>query len=155
MPTSKIIRAQDILKEKGYTAPKFDTMGFQSAVASFFKQSDVSARLTVFSLRFLDYEGAPLSGFHACTEYTSREYDDILASVHAGRDGDGYTYDYPLPPFLRSRIGNLADDSIGFPYILVDEPYMTNAVGLLKLCGFIVGRKHRVFGVPCYTVTLT
>lgn len=156
MAVSKIIRAQDILKEKGYTAPKFDTMGFQSAAADFFRKSDVSARLTVFSVRFLDYEGAPLSGFHACTEYTSREYDDILASVHAGRDGDGYTYDYPLPPFLGSRFGTLGyTDEIGIPYIIVDEPYITNAVGLLKLCGFIVSRKHKTFGIPSYTVTLT
>jgi len=147
--TTKIIRAQDILKRKGYTPPTFNTAGFQAAVASFFESSGVSARLTVFCLRFLDYEDTPQSGFHACTEYTAKTPDEFGIS----RDGK-FFYDYPLPPFLRSRIGNLRSDEIGFPYILVDEPYVTNAVALLKMLGFVVSRKRRAFGVPCYTVTL-
>lgn len=151
MAVSKIIRAQDILKRKGYATPRFDTAGFQSAVASFFENHDVSASLTVFPCRFLDYENTPSSGFHACTEYTAKTPDEFGVS----RDGK-FFYDYPLPPFLGGRFGTLGyTDEIGFPYILVDEPYTTNAVGLLKLCGFIVSRKHKVFGIPCYTVTLT
>lgn len=149
MSVTKIVRAQDILKSKGYVAPKFDTSGFQSAVASFFEKNDVSACLTIFLIRFLDYEGASSSGFHACTEYTEKTPDTL------GFSRDGFYYDYPLPSFLGGRFGTLGyTDEIGFPYILVDEPYATNAVGLLKLCGFIVSRKHRTFGVPSYDVTL-
>lgn len=147
MATRKLLRAQDILARKGFAPPAFDTMGFQAAVTDFFLKSAVSARITVFSVRFLDYADAPAAGFHACTEYTSRVADSFAR--------DGYFYDYPLPPFLGGRFGTLGyTDEIGFPYVLVDEPYVANALGLLKMLGFIVSRKHRTFGIPAYTVTI-
>lgn len=147
MATRKLLRAQDILARKGYAPPAFDTMGFQAAVTDFFLKSSVSASLLVFPARFLDYEGAPSTGFHACTEYTSR-----TANIFAR---DGYFYDYPLPLFLGGRFGNLGyTDVIGLPYILVDEPYVANALGLLKMLGFIVSRKRKTFGLPSYTVTI-
>lgn len=153
MATRKLLRAQDILARKGYTPPSFDTMGFQTAVTDFFLKSSVSASLLVFPVRFLDYEGAPGAGFHACTEYTSAEHDDIYE--YCGVSRDGYVYDYPLPSFLGGRFGKLGyTDCIGSPYILIDEPYVANALGLLKMLGFIVSRKRKTFGLPSYTVTI-
>ena len=59
MAVSKFIRAQDILKEKGFKAPPFDTAAFQNAVVEFFRENDMSAKLTIKTMRFLDYKNAP------------------------------------------------------------------------------------------------
>lgn len=149
MTTSKLIRAHDILKQKGFVLPPFNTQAFQQAVTSFFTQAGVSASLEVFSIRFANYDSTPPSGFHACTSYTSRMRDDL------GISRDGWWYDYPLPAFLGSRFGTLGRTSeIGIPYVLVNEPYMSNAVGLLRILGYVVSRRHRQFGLPACTVTL-
>lgn len=63
MAVTKFVRAQDILKEKGFKAPPFDTAGFQNAVVEFFQKNDVSAKLAIFGVRFVDYEGTPKCGF--------------------------------------------------------------------------------------------
>lgn len=63
MAVTKFVRAQDILKEKGFKVPPFDTAGFQNAVVEFFQKNDVSAKLTIFGVRFVDYEGTPKCGF--------------------------------------------------------------------------------------------
>lgn len=146
---TKLVRAQDILREKGFALPPFDTQGFTDAVTRFFRSSDVSARLRIFAVRFVDYDSTPSSGFAASTDFTRREYDDIL----------GYwRYDYPLPSFMGGCFGSLGydpDNSLGIPFILVDEPYTANAVGLLKMMGYVVSRPRKWNGVPCREITLT
>lgn len=59
MSVTKFVRAQDILKEKGFKAPPFDTAAFQNAVVEFFRENDMSAKLTIRTMRFLDYKNAP------------------------------------------------------------------------------------------------
>ena len=63
MAVTKFVRAQDILKEKGFKAPPFDTAGFQNAVVEFFRKNDVSAKLPVIPLRFVELPDPPQSGF--------------------------------------------------------------------------------------------
>jgi hypothetical protein len=145
MAVTKFVRAQDILKEKGFKAPPFDTAGFQNAVVEFFRSNDVSAKLTLFSVRFVDYEETPACGFSDCTHLTP--YPSIWP--------EGLTlYHYELPSYLNCRIGHHATDAFVFPFFVVDEPYLTNAVALLKMAGFIVGRKHAWKGTSYYEVTL-
>nr|DAE09178.1 MAG TPA: hypothetical protein [Siphoviridae sp. ctZro7] len=141
MAVTKFVRAQDILKEKGFKAPPFDTAGFQNAVVEFFQKNDVSARLSIISVRFLDYEGAPACGFAASTEGV---YNDYL--------GPGFDK-YIFPHFLGRYFGGFEEYACS-PYIIVDEPYVTNAVALLKMAGFIVSRKHKQLKHHAYTVTL-
>lgn len=141
MSVTKFVRAQDILKEKGFKASPFDTAGFQNAVVEFFRKNDVSERLSIISVRFLDYEDAPECGFAASTEGV---YNDYL--------GPGFDK-YIFPHFLGGYFGG-ADEYVIFPYIIVDEPYVTNAVALLKMAGFIVSRKHKRLKHDSYTVTL-
>ena len=59
MSVTKLVRAQDILKEKGFKASPFDTSAFQNAVVEFFRENDMSAKLTIRTMRFLDYKNAP------------------------------------------------------------------------------------------------
>ena len=56
---SKIIRAQDILKEKGFVAPVFDTAAFQADVAMFFRDHSVEDYLLIYVLRFAEFKDAP------------------------------------------------------------------------------------------------
>lgn len=141
MSVTKFVRAQDILKEKGFKAPPFDTAGFQNAVVEFFRKNDVSSRLSIISVRFLDYEDAPECGFAASTESV---YNDYL--------GPGFDK-YIFPHFLGGYFGGF-EEYVCSPYIIVDEPYVTNAVALLKMAGFIVSRKHKWLKHYAYTVTL-
>lgn len=139
MPVTKIIQAQDILKEKGYKQPKFDTMGFQSAVVNFFRKNDVSARLHIIAVRFAELSEYPAAGFISCTEVV-RVVDDEEQ------------YDVPKILVEPKHIINEYNDI--HPVIYIDEPYVNNAVGLLKMCGFIVGRKKKTYRLPSYPVTL-
>lgn len=141
MSVTKFVRAQDILKEKGFKASPFDTAGFQNAVVEFFRKNDVSERLSIISVRFLDYEDAPECGFAASTEGV---YNDYL--------GPGFDK-YIFPHFLGGYFGG-TEEYVCSPYIIVDEPYVTNAVALLKIAGFIVSRKHKWLKHDSYTVTL-
>lgn len=70
-----------------------------------------------------------------------------------------YSTAYLIPPFLTPCISCNEEDVNGGKYILqpivvVDEPYATNAVALLKMAGFIVSRRHKWRGISAYTVTL-
>lgn len=148
--TNRIIRAQDILKEKGYAAPKFDTMAFQNAVVEFFRKNSIEAKLAIIPVRFVDYEDTPDSCFYACTEIRA-----VKTKYYEGFDS------YPMPDFMIKIIQENDDiHNLPFftaPYIMVDEPYASNAVALLKMCDFIVSRKHRLFNskpFKGYTVTI-
>lgn len=145
MAVTKFVRAQDILKEKGFKAPPFDTAGFQNAVVEFFRRSDVSAKLYVLGIRFAEYEDAPKCGFSDCSQVSFCERYEWEEETR---------YYYNLTDYLHCRIGYLNTSSVLFPFIIVDEPYMTNAIALLKMAGFIVGRKYKWRDVPCYDVTL-
>jgi hypothetical protein len=137
MAVTKFVRAQDILKEKGFKASPFDTAGFQNAVVEFFQKNDVSAKLDIISERFIDCEGAPACGFAASTETI---------------DDEDWGLVYVIPSFLDWHYKYCT-----FPFFVVDEPYVTNAVALLKMAGFIVSRKHkhkRLRWLDSYTVTL-
>lgn len=164
MAVSKFVRAQDILKEKGFKAPPFDTAAFQNAVAEYFKAHEVSVKLEIVSMRFVELADAPHCGF-AMTE--ERMLWKMEPRSHYSRKGHliidepekVYFTAYMIPQFLTPYISCDEEDVKGNKYILqplvvVDEPYATNAVALLKMAGFIVSRKHKWRGCPAYTVTL-
>lgn len=145
---TKLVRAQDILREKGFALPPFDTQGFTDAVTRFFRSGDVSASLCIFAVRFVDYGGAPASGFAASTDWARKEYDDYH---------EEWFFHYPIPTFAGGLFPPryIYDDNTVFhPFILVDEPYMANAVGLLKLMGYVVSRPRKQLGLPCRQITL-
>ena len=68
---SKIIRAQDILKEKGFVASFFDPAAFQADVAMFFRDQSVEDYLLIYVLRLADFKDAPRSGFASSLFVTS------------------------------------------------------------------------------------
>ena len=190
MSVTKFVRAQDILKEKGFKAPPFDTAAFQNAVVKFFRENDMSAKLTIRTMRFLDYKNAPknplfISTVPVVTHYVINEeeweeeedswgemikyYTVNIERIENGKKTVSRSciseddldcehpriwdeYKYPYPQFLHDVIGGAG--SSDSPFIIIDEPYATNAIGLLKMLGFIVSRKHRWRNLSSYTVTL-
>ena len=198
MSVTKFVRAQDILKEKGFKAPPFDTAAFQNAVVEFFRENDMSAKLTIRTMRFLDYKNAPKAPLFISTAPVVTRYIEIVNKEiwkeEENEDGEIVKYyemhrewwrddvrtsatciwaeeeycdeeryeqiinEYPYPKFIKDVIDADSSDS---PFIIIDEPYATNAIGLLKMLGFIVSRKRKSwFGRykylkhHAYTVTL-
>lgn len=182
MSVTKFVRAQDILKEKGFKAPPFDTAGFQNAVVEYFKEHEVSAKLEVVSMRFINYTDAPKCGFSMAErvvicapnmyEYYRGKGAEIVHDEHLANqvkdevleidiaDGDKMFLmpAYRCPGMEKHILGDWRDTEkryyLRYPIVVVDEPYATNAVALLKMAGFIVSRKHRWRNLPSYTVTL-
>lgn len=195
MSVTKFVRAQDILKEKGFKAPPFDTAGFQNAVVEFFRENDMYAKLTIRTMRFLDYKNAPknplfISTVPVVTHYVINEeeweeeedsWGEMIKyyTVNIERIENGEKtvsrsciseedldcehpriwdeYEYPYPKFIKDVIGV---GSSGSPFIVIDEPYATNAIGLLKMLGFIVSRKRKSWfdrykRLPHYAYTVT
>lgn len=185
MAVTKFVRAQDILKEKGFKAPPFDTAGFQNAVVEFFRNNDVSAKLPVIPLRFVELPDPPQSGFsmpekvmlHAPDWHVYYERSTGVTVIENNKaakaleelggefetdDGRYYFFEYRNAGTEQVYKGGHTDvNGITYakkPVIFVDEPYAANAVALLKMAGFIVSRKHKYSGskyLSCYDVTLT
>lgn len=171
MAVTKFVRAQDILKEKGFKAPPFDTAGFQNAVVEFFQTHDVSAKLPVIPIRFVELPDPPQSGFsmsekvvlHAASyQAYYHDYSDEITVIEGDKavkkieelGGLGKTDDdqYFFLEYRNVGIGKVYkgghSDANGnsyakHPIVFVDEPYAANAVALLKMAGFIVNRKHK------------
>lgn len=171
MAVTKFVRAQDILKEKGFKAPPFDTAGFQNAVVEFFRSRDVSAKLPVIPIRFVELPDPPESGFsmpekvvlHAANYYAYSYHSNAditviedneaakelenLGGVYEIENGGYFFFEYRNTGIQRVYKGGHTDaNGITYaedPVVFVDEPYAANAVALLKMAGFIVSRKHK------------
>lgn len=171
MAVTKFVRAQDILKEKGFKAPPFDTAGFQNAVVEFFQKNDVSANLPVIPIRFVKLPDPPECGFskpervmlHALNSYSYCGYyppdvkviesdrmaerlEEIGGFVES-EDGQFLFFEYRNAGMQQIDKGGHTDANgntyARYPVVFVDEPYAANAVALLKMAGFIVSRKHK------------
>ena len=136
----KIIRAQDILKEKEFSFPPFNTNAFTDAIVSFFRGNDVSAKLSLIPLRFVELENTPSDGFAVATKIFDGKYEN--------------DYVYVFPKFIPWEEWWLDRNYAYFPIIFINEVYMENAVALLKMLGFIVGRLHKWKSFKCRNITL-
>lgn len=104
--TKKLISAQEILALKGFKQNKFDTQGFQSLVAHFFIEHEVSSTILLSPRRFVSMNDAPECGYIDCT----------APSCFA---------DYT--PAIKKRYF--------IPVIYVDEAFIKNAAHMLALMG--------------------
>lgn len=171
MSVTKFVRAQDILKEKGFKAPPFDTAAFQNAVVEFFRKNDVSADLPVIPIRFVDLTDPPQSGFsmservvlHALNPHSYYGYyppdvkvvesDRIsglleeLGGFCETKDEQYFFFEYRNAGMQQVNKGGHTDSNgeryVKYPVVFIDEPYAANAVALLKMAGFIVSRKRK------------
>lgn len=117
-----------ILKEIGFDMPKFNTNYFMEPVSAFFrKQKDPSATILLIPKRFVDMENPPEESFIDFLDVTiwERKVDD------------------PDDPFDFIDYSLMIQRGLIRPIIFVDEPFVKNAVQLLKMYGFVSKSRQR------------
>ena len=124
----KLVQASDLLREKGYVEEKFDTNGFLQFVANWFREHEVKDKLLIRPKRFIEMDNPPKGGWKDMT------------------DVDEWLKDFPWEDQL-----NMINKGQSTPFIFVDEPFVMNAVYMLRvMSGFKVKKEKK--GV--YRVTL-
>ena len=123
----KLISAKDILAEKGYVMPKFDTDGFNKAVVEFFRAHGPEARLLITPVRFISFDWLPDCGWKAF--FTEKDWECVI------RD-DNNSFDY-------WKYQDIIRVLSGIPQIFVDEPFAKNAVAMLQIMGGFVVKKSK------------
>lgn len=117
-----------ILKEIGFDMPKFNTNDFMETVSTFFReQKDPSSTILLVPKRFVDMEHPPAGSFidYLDVSIWERKVDDL---------DDPFDFiDYSL----MVRRGLIR------PIIFIDEPFVKNAVQLLKMYGFVSKSRQR------------
>lgn len=158
----KILRVQDILKQKGFVQKKFDTNGFMNAVGEYFLNNPVESRLLLVPYRFLDIDrtdeeyGNPFGiteeeeklGYKVQTETVLYTLSSLGKQIRIAK-------------FLQEAMEN--DDTqfrlnteygIGSPRIIIDKPFFENAAGALRVMGGYVVEKEMKKRHKLYWVTL-
>lgn len=124
----KLVQASDLLREKGYVEEKFDTNGFLQCVANWFREHEVKDKLLIRPKRFIEMDNPPKGGWKDMTDV--EEW---------------------LPSFQWEQQLILVQKGQAVPFVFVDEPFIMNAVYMLRvMSGFKVKKEKK--GV--YRVTL-
>lgn len=157
---SKFIQAKDILKMKNFSQTNFDTDGFLSDVADFFIKHDVGDELLVRTERFVSKCWDDESFIQ-----TAKEFDEDVITEEDRRRG--YKYVPDKIPFEKTHFFggpqpyDRFDDYFEYmsrglcvPHLVVDEPYVKNAVFALSVLAGYVVKKTRVKKETIYEVTL-
>lgn len=150
---ARITTAQDILKEKGYQSAKFDTNGFLEAVAVFFRANKIESKLLVINRRFVDSktdEEIEELRKQGEEDYLWRRcYEEaLLWRVSDTERARGWKAqfkeeEYEADSYIRAR-----------PRIIVDTPYFSNALSLLRIMGGYVVEKKKKGGFYTAEVSL-
>lgn len=131
MAKTIFVKASDILKEKGYKPPKFNTELFFEAVSAFFRAHETTARLTLFPASMTLKSG--FKDEEITNGFAFRSKEDIERAL--------LTVGLPPP-------------KSGLDIVYVDRSFLKNAAAMLSImCGFIVERE-RVNGKSAYVVSL-
>lgn len=124
----KILTAQDLLKEKGYIEEKFDTNGFLQCVSDWFRSHNIEDKLLIRPKRFIEMNNPPKGGWKDITNI-----DEWLETL---------PWEQALCIIQKGQVE---------PFLWVDEPFIKNAVYMLRVMnGFKVKKGKK--GV--YEVTL-
>ncbi len=146
----KLVSAQDILAEKGYVLPKFDTDGFNNAVIEYFRANGPEAELIIRSRRFVENpKKYPPCGWLDFTTWD--ENLEVLVKIWYQQELVAYEYfDTPRSHYIDDYKRVVERD----PCIYVDEPFCKNAVHMLAIMqGFVVKSRRRK-GIREYIVSL-
>ena len=124
----KLVQASDLLREKGYVEEKFDTNGFLQFVANWFREHEVKDKLLIRPKRFIEMDNPPKGGWKDMTNIEewlpSLQWEQRLILVQKGQ---------------------------AVPFVFVDEPFIMNAVYMLRVMSGFKVKKEKKGG---YRVTL-
>lgn len=124
----KLVQAATLLREKGYVEEKFDQQGFTECIYYWFKEHNIEDKLLIRPKRFVEMDNPPKGGWKDMT------------------DVEEWLKDFPWEDQL-----NIRNRGQAIPFIFVDEPFVMNAVYMLRVMnGFKVKKEKK--GV--YRVTL-
>lgn len=158
----KILSAQQLLKLKGFEVNKFNTNLFMQDVANYFLKNEVSAKLLLLPLRFVDVpneenpETNPLhiteenrkNGFKTQTkpQEPPEDKDERRKWEHQRSFTTGWDleYGYELSYYNYDEYESECERQIMVPRIVIDKPFIGNAVHTLRLLGgYVVEQKVR------------
>lgn len=158
----KILSAQQLLKLKGFEVNKFNTNLFMQDVANYFLKNEVSAKLLLLPLRFVDVPNEenpdtnPLhiteedrkNGFKTQTKPKEppKDKDEMEAweCIRGFRTEMNWEFAYDLRNCNYSEYANERERQILVPRIVIDKPFLGNAVHTLRLLGgYVVEQKVR------------
>ena len=122
---NKLITADEILARKNFVKPKFNSLGFNTLVAQYFLTHDISAKLSIVSVRFVELQNPPECGYIDRTEegYWEREWAEGRINV----------IEYNI---VRQK-------GLYPPSIAVDVAFCKNAVYMLSVMGGYIVEKKR------------
>lgn len=168
----KILSAQQLLKQKGFEVSKFDTNLFMQDVAEYFLRSDVSAKLLLLPLRFVeipdkeDSEENPLritnedrkNGFKTQTQLeTPPKYKKYMKEWERRKffvDGSELSYVFDLHDYNNHEYYSEKRRGILVPRIIIDKPFIGNAVHTLRFIGGYVAEQKIRQKLKTYDISL-
>ena len=125
---TKVIFADNILKQKGIKKKEFDTAAFNDVIQKFFMEHDVSETILLHPKRFVEMENQPDGDFIDMldTSLWERKVDD------------------PDDPFDFLQYNLMLQKGLLRPMLIINEPFIGNAAAYLRdICGFTVKGRTR------------
>lgn len=125
---TKVIFADNILKQKGIKKKEFDTAAFNEVIQKFFMEHDVSETILLHPKRFVEMENQPDGDF----------IDMLDTSLWEKKVDD------PDDPFDFLQYNLMLQKGLLRPMLIINEPFIGNAAAYLRdICGFTVKGRTR------------
>lgn len=125
---TKVIFADNILKQKGIKKKEFDTAAFNEVIQKFFMEHDVSETILLHPKRFVEMENQPDGDF----------IDMLDTSLWEKKVDD------PDDPFDFLQYNMMLQKGLLRPMLIINEPFIGNAAAYLRdICGFTVKGRTR------------
>lgn len=125
---TKVIFADNILKQKGIKKKEFDTAAFNDVIQKFFMEHDVSETILLHPKRFVEMENQPDGDF----------IDMLDTSLWEKKVDD------PDDPFDFLQYNLMLQKGLLRPMLIINEPFIGNAAAYLRdICGFTVKGRTR------------
>ena len=125
---TKVIFADNILKQKGIKKKEFDTAAFNEVIQKFFMEHDVSETILLHPKRFVEMVNQPDGDF----------IDMLDTSLWEKKVDD------PDDPFDFLQYNLMLQKGLLRPMLIINEPFIGNAAAYLRdICGFTVKGRTR------------
>lgn len=154
----KFMTAKDILRDKEYVAPKFDTTEFIRVVGEYFAKNDVKSKILLIPYRFIDIEWVKFDWSDEPMASVGCPYrlnlSDRDKCYRAELELDKWGRLDAAGSYTMSNYTRQEEAGILVPRIIIDKPYFENAAGMLRVMGGYVVEKKMKKRVKLYTVSL-
>lgn len=154
--------AEQILKDKGYEPSHVDTAKLLKTVKAFYETHDCNSVLKIGECYLGDFHGDIRKiGFVADVDGSHKE--DVKEVLEMWCD---LKWDYPREEVIKLLVEEYGEDKLAYcmlyedaflckqkAHIMVDKQYLINAIGVLKIHGFVT-KKRKIQGKDYYEISL-